>query len=81
MERNEMALDVTLAEDQSAFVVAGAVGKPRDGVPAANYALLDTDSPTIVLRRVPYDVGSVCRMLREQTDLPSILADQLAEAM
>ncbi len=81
MHRREDRLDVSLAGDQSAFVVAGAVGKPRDGAPAANYALLDTDSRTISLRRVGYDVESVCRMLREDTELPPNLADQLAEGL
>lgn len=79
MERSATELQVTPAQDQSAFVVAGAVGKPRDRVPAANYALLDTDSRTISLRRVPYDVESACRALREESGLPPILAAQLAE--
>jgi len=81
MDRGGDRLDVRLAEDQSAFVVAGAVGKPRDGVPAANYVLLDTDSSTIALRRVAYDVEPVCRLLREQTGLPPVLADELAEGL
>jgi diadenosine tetraphosphatase ApaH/serine/threonine PP2A family protein phosphatase len=79
MERRDNCLEVVLAEDQSAFVVAGAVGKPRDGVPAANYVLLDTSTRTIALRRVAYDVEPVCRMLREAEGLPAVLADQLAE--
>ncbi len=81
MQRSEDRLDVSLADDQSAFVVAGAVGKPRDGVPAANYALLDTDSWTISLRRIGYEVEPVCRMLREQTGLPPALAEQLAQGI
>jgi diadenosine tetraphosphatase ApaH/serine/threonine PP2A family protein phosphatase len=59
-------------------VVAGAVGKPRDGVPAANYVLLDTQEGTVSLRRVSYDVESVCALLRETT-LPQVLARELAE--
>ena len=81
MDRGDDRLDVEFGEDQSAFVVAGAVGKPRDGVPAANYVIVDAGSRAIGLRRVEYDVEPVCRMLREQTELPPILADELAEGL
>jgi diadenosine tetraphosphatase ApaH/serine/threonine PP2A family protein phosphatase len=72
------ALDTPLPSGASVFVVAGAVGKPRDGVPAANYVLLDTQEGTVSLRRVSYDVESVCALLRETT-LPQVLARELAE--
>jgi len=73
----EVRLDVDIPPGCSAFVVAGAVGKPRDGVPAANYLLWDTQARTLSLRRVSYDVEAVCKHLR-RTALPAVLADQLA---
>lgn len=36
-------------------VVVGAVGQPRDGDPAACFALLDTDRAEVTMLRVPYD--------------------------
>lgn len=36
-------------------IVAGAVGQPRDGNPAACAALLDTEARTVTMLRVPYD--------------------------
>ncbi len=81
LERRSLApsdarLDVAVPSGCSAFVVAGAVGKPRDGVPAANYLVLDTGSRTISLRRVSYDVDAACASLR-QTALPAVLAEEL----
>jgi len=73
----EAALDVEIPPECSAFVVAGAVGKPRDGVPAANYLLWDRQTRTVSLRRVSYDVEAACEQLR-RTALPAVLADQLA---
>lgn len=78
MGAGDEELEVTLATDQGAFVVAGAVGKPRDGVPTANYLVLDVDTRTITLRRVTYDVAPVCAMI-EASGLPRALAEELAE--
>lgn len=55
----------------------GAVGQPRDGHPEASYMLLDTDGPTITLRRITYQVELVQqKMLR--AGLPERLARRLA---
>jgi len=43
----------------------GSVGQPRDGDPRAAYAVIDTDSREIYLRRVRYDVESTLRKLRK----------------
>lgn len=39
-------------------VVVGAVGQPRDGNPAACFALLDTDRAIVTMHRTPYDHGA-----------------------
>jgi putative phosphoesterase len=36
-------------------IVTGAVGQPRDGNPAACFALLDLEEASVTMRRVPYD--------------------------
>ena len=73
---SDARLDVAVPPGGSAFVVAGAVGKPRDGVAAANFVVLDSESRTISLRRVSYDVDAACALLR-QTALPAVLAEEL----
>ncbi|MGQ9732446.1 MAG: metallophosphoesterase family protein [Candidatus Zipacnadales bacterium] len=71
-------LDSHVSGGEWSLVMVGAVGKPRDGVSTANYALLDTATKTISLRRVPYDVESTCALLRRTKGLPQLLAEQLA---
>ncbi|KRE17488.1 hypothetical protein ASE63_13655 [Bosea sp. Root381] len=57
-------------------VVVGAVGQPRDGNPAACFALLDTDRAEISMIRVPYDMQETARKIREY-GLPDWLALRL----
>lgn len=56
--------------------VLGSVGQPRDGVPAASYALLDTDRGEITYQRAPYDIDETARRVRE-AGLPEALASRL----
>jgi diadenosine tetraphosphatase ApaH/serine/threonine PP2A family protein phosphatase len=58
------------------LVVLGSVGQPRDGNPAASFAMLDTDSRELTYWRVPYDVDAAARRIREN-GLPLWLADRL----
>ncbi|MFT4151646.1 MAG: metallophosphoesterase family protein [Paracoccaceae bacterium] len=46
------------------MAVVGSVGQPRDGVPQAGYAILDTRAETLAFRRVPYDVAAAAARLR-----------------
>lgn len=55
----------------------GSVGQPRDGNPAAAYAILDCDNNTFEHRRVRYDVQVTQARMRE-AGLPARLADRLA---
>jgi diadenosine tetraphosphatase ApaH/serine/threonine PP2A family protein phosphatase len=41
------------------IATVGSAGQPRDGNPAAAFALLDTDKALLTFYRVPYDVGAV----------------------
>lgn len=44
-------------------VVVGSVGQPRDGNPAACFALLDTKAATVTMQRVPYDTRETHRKI------------------
>lgn len=56
----------------------GSVGQPRDGDPRAAYAVIETTTGAVDLRRVAYDVTAVQAAIRE-CGLPTALADRLAD--
>lgn len=58
------------------LVVLGSVGQPRDGNPAASFAILDTATKEITYCRVPYDIETAARRIRDN-GLPRWLADRL----
>jgi diadenosine tetraphosphatase ApaH/serine/threonine PP2A family protein phosphatase len=58
------------------LAVLGSVGQPRDGNPAASFAMLDTGSQEITYCRVPYDAEAAATRIREN-GLPLWLADRL----
>jgi diadenosine tetraphosphatase ApaH/serine/threonine PP2A family protein phosphatase len=58
------------------LAVLGSVGQPRDGDPAASFAMFDTGSGEITYCRVPYDVEAAAKRIREN-GLPRWLADRL----
>ena len=58
------------------LAIVGSVGQPRDGDPAASFAMFDTDSREITYCRVPYDVETAAKRIR-QNGLPFWLADRL----
>ncbi len=67
---------VQLLAGRSWLAVLGSVGQPRDGDPAASFALFDTNSRGITYCRVPYDVETAASRIREN-GLPRWLADRL----
>ena len=67
---------VPLLQGRRWLAVLGSVGQPRDGNPAAAYAMLDTDRREITYCRVPYDVGAAAAAIRAK-GLPRWLADRL----
>jgi diadenosine tetraphosphatase ApaH/serine/threonine PP2A family protein phosphatase len=58
------------------LAVLGSVGQPRDGNPAAAYAILDTDKGELTYCRAPYDVDAAAAQIRKM-GLPNWLADRL----
>jgi diadenosine tetraphosphatase ApaH/serine/threonine PP2A family protein phosphatase len=46
------------------LATVGSAGQPRDGNPAAAFALLDTDAAQLTFHRVPYDVGAMVALAR-----------------
>jgi len=58
------------------LAVVGSVGQPRDGNTAACYALADLGKGTLTFHRVPYDLRTAARKVRE-AGLPEALAVRL----
>lgn len=69
---------VELKEDCRYIVNVGSVGQPRDNNPEAAYAILNENS--IEIKRVPYDILSTQRKMRE-AGLPSYLIERLARGV
>lgn len=67
---------VDLADVTGALVNVGSVGQPRDDDPRAAYAIYDTETSVVRIRRVDYDIEREAdRIVR--AGLPQILADRL----
>jgi len=60
------------------LAVLGSVGQPRDGNPAASYAMLDTEKRELTYCRAPYDVEEAATRIRKN-GLPTWFADRLLE--
>ena len=54
----------------------GSVGQPRDGNPAAAYALYDTRTADLITQRVPYDIAAAAEKIRA-AGLPALLSARL----
>jgi len=67
---------VQLLRGRQWLAVLGSVGQPRDGNPAASFAMFDTGKYEITWCRAPYDVAAAADRIRAN-GLPSWLADRL----
>ncbi|HQR45209.1 MAG TPA: metallophosphoesterase family protein [Thermoanaerobaculia bacterium] len=67
---------VPLLSQRRWLAVLGSVGQPRDGVPAASYAVFDPGRSEITYYRVPYDVEAAAAKIRG-AGLSEVLADRL----
>lgn len=72
----QAGVDIPLLSSRSWLAVIGAVGQPRDGRPAAHYALYDTDRRDLRFMRVAYDFSEAARKIRA-AGLPEPLAARL----
>jgi len=59
------------------LAIPGSAGQPRDGNPAAAYALFDDEIDTVTFWRVPYDHAAAAAKIRA-AGLPPALAERLA---
>jgi diadenosine tetraphosphatase ApaH/serine/threonine PP2A family protein phosphatase len=58
------------------LAIPGSAGQPRDGNPAACYAIFDTDTSTLTFHRVAYDHETAAAKVRA-AGLPEALAQRL----
>lgn len=72
------AMPIPLLETRRWLAIPGAVGQPRDGVPAACYATYDLEAATLTYWRVPYDHESAAAKVRV-AGLPQSLAHRLED--
>jgi diadenosine tetraphosphatase ApaH/serine/threonine PP2A family protein phosphatase len=59
------------------LTIPGSVGQPRDGNPAACWALFDDETLELTFHRVPYDHEAAAAKIRA-AGLPDFLAARLA---
>ncbi len=69
---------IPLLGNRQWLAIPGSAGQPRDGNPAASYAMLDRSCAELSFHRVPYDVESAAQRIRA-AGLPERLAARLFE--
>jgi diadenosine tetraphosphatase ApaH/serine/threonine PP2A family protein phosphatase len=67
---------VPLLPQRRWLAVIGSVGQPRDGNPAACWALVDTARAEITYHRVPYEIEEAAKKIRRAA-LPEMYAERL----
>jgi len=66
-----------LSRERKLVINPGGVGQPRDGDPRAAYAVYDTESETVTLHRLEYDIAATQKLM-EAAGLPRWLVQRLA---
>ena len=69
--------EIELRHAPKAIINVGSVGKPRDDDPRACYAIYDSDTQTVEIRRIEYDIEHAQATIRK-AGLPDVLAARLA---
>jgi diadenosine tetraphosphatase ApaH/serine/threonine PP2A family protein phosphatase len=69
---------IPVAPHRQWFVLPGSAGQPRDGNPAACWALFDTVRSELTFHRVPYDHDEAARKIAA-AGLPARLGERLKE--
>jgi len=72
------AVPIPLLSHRQWLVIPGSCGQPRDGNPAACYALFDRAQSLLSFERVPYDVEAAAASIRA-AGLPARLAERLQQ--
>ena len=62
------------------LIVAGSIGQPRDGNPAASWLMLDAAKREVTFCRTPYDIEAAAAAIRAK-GLPSWLAERLSRGL
>jgi len=70
---------IPLSAHRRWLAIAGSVGQPRDGDPAACYAIFDSDEHVLTFQRVPYDHAAAAAKVRA-AGLPERVAERLSGA-
>jgi len=68
---------IDILKDTEYIINVGSVGQPRDGNPKASYAIYDTSTAIVEIKRVNYDVQKVQQEILH-AGLPTILAERLS---
>jgi diadenosine tetraphosphatase ApaH/serine/threonine PP2A family protein phosphatase len=68
--------DIPIDEEAAVIINAGSVGQPRDENNRASFAIMDTDTKIVSIRRVEYDIDAAANKIRA-AGLPEILAARL----
>ena len=69
---------VSLDTGTKVVINSGSVGQPRDGDPRASYAIYESQTQSVTLRRAEYDIVSTQKLM-EEADLPRWLIERLSE--
>ena len=64
-------------DNRKYLINIGSIGQPRDNDPKSCYAIYDTDSKTIRLKRVAYDLNETQKQMAD-LGLPEYLIERLA---
>lgn len=67
---------VPLSRSRRWLAVIGSCGQPRDSIPAAAFAVFDTERRELTFRRAAYDTEEACARIRA-AGLPDVLAVRL----
>jgi len=73
-------VEIPLGVHRRWLAVLGSVGQPRDGNPAACYAIYDTIKNVLTYHRVPFDVETTAKKIRE-AGLPEWLGARLERGL
>ncbi len=69
-------MGIPLARRRRWLALPGSVGQPRDGIPAASYAVFESQTAVLTFFRVPFDTEGAARKIR-QAGLPEGLGLRL----